>query len=373
MPPQAAEFAEPLGAADLAAVPAGSARTVPSVVGWLADGTRCYAPVGEVAVDGDLVVCHLCGRRLRSVTAHLRAHGWTKDEYCAAFGLERGQSLEGAATRKLRAAAFTARLLFEPAVREGSAAGRARARTGSLTADAAAAARGRALPEQRRRKARRALAGVPRVAVADANRARAARHLALTAAAAAGRSGYPSLGSLVRARLAEGASLAAISRDAGLHKDWLSRHLADVDPAAAAAAAAIIGTRPAEADVRWLPVVQSLGFSGVGEYLRDRHLAGHLTVNQIAAEAGMSFHAVGSALRRHGLAAQPHASRRHAAAVRERTVAEAAGFADVAVYVHARREAGWTWAAISAESGQPETWLRRRSRDGHTDGRAGRR
>src|SRR5271165_6517583 len=102
------------------------------VAGVLADGTAFYVPVGEVLIEGSLVTCHLCGRSFRSVTAHLSAHGWTKQQYCEAFGLERGQSLEGPETRKLRAAAFTARLLFEPAVREGSAAGRQRARAGLL-------------------------------------------------------------------------------------------------------------------------------------------------------------------------------------------------------------------------------------------------
>ena len=99
-----------------------------SPVGVLADGTPYYAPIGEVIVDGSLVTCHLCGRALRSVTAHLRAHGWTKLAYCEAFGLERGQSLEGPETRKLRAVALASRLVFEPAMRQGSAAGRARAR-----------------------------------------------------------------------------------------------------------------------------------------------------------------------------------------------------------------------------------------------------
>src|SRR5215470_17682320 len=128
-------------------------------VGMLADGTPFYAPIGEVIVDGPLVTCHLCGRELRSVTAHLRGHGWTKQAYCDAFGLERGQSLEGQETRKLRAAAFTSRLVFDPAVRAGSAVGRERARAGELARDAATAARGRRHPEQRRRKARRAMAG----------------------------------------------------------------------------------------------------------------------------------------------------------------------------------------------------------------------
>jgi hypothetical protein len=75
----------------------------PLPVGVLADGTLYYAPIGEVVVTGALVTCHLCGRSLRSVTAHLRVHGWTKMAYCEAFGLERGQSLEDPETRKLRA------------------------------------------------------------------------------------------------------------------------------------------------------------------------------------------------------------------------------------------------------------------------------
>ena len=111
-------------------ISAASQSRVP--MGVLADGTAYYAPIGEVVVAGALVTCHLCGRSLRSVTAHLRVHGWTKLDYCEAFGLERGQSLEGPETRKLRAAALTSRLVFEPAMRQGSAAGRARARPAAL-------------------------------------------------------------------------------------------------------------------------------------------------------------------------------------------------------------------------------------------------
>ncbi len=292
------------------------------------------------------------------MTAHLRAHRWTKDDYRAAFGLEQSQSLEGAATRKLRSAAFTARLLFEPAVREGSAAGRARARAGQLTRDAAAAARGRPLPEQRRRKAARALASVSPDAVARANRDRATRRVTETAAAVAARAGHPAIGDLVLARLAAGASLAAISREAGLHKDWLSRHLGSLDPQAAAAAAAA-RARPASADQRWLPALRRLGFTDVASYLRDRHYRAHLTISQVAAEAGVSHHAVQSALRRHGLEAQPYAGPRDTARERADSVAAALGFASVAAYVAERRAAGRTWSAMAAESGQPQSWLRR--------------
>jgi hypothetical protein len=331
------------------------------VVGVLADGTACYAPIGEVIVDGPLVTCHLCGRALRSVTAHLRSHGWTKQAYCDAFGLERGQSLEGPDTRKLRAAAFTARLVFDPAIRQGSAAGRERARAGRLTRDAAAAARGRRFPEQRRRKTARVFAEIPRVVVARANRDRADQYLADVAADAARRLGYPGIQALVAARLQAGASLAAISREAGLHKDWLSRHLGRIEPEAAESARR---PGPGQRDAAWRPALRALGFADSAGYLRDRHLVRHWTVNAIAAEMGVSHHAVESALRRHGLARVPHAAKRHAARQRAAEVAARLGHASIADYVTQRRADGWTWQAMAAESGQPQAWLRRRLAEG---------
>src|ERR1700685_363554 len=125
----------------------GGRRMVPPVVGVLADGTPYYAPIGEIISDGATVTCHLCGRSLKSVAAHLRAHGWTQAAYCAAFALERGQPLEGLETRKRRAASLAPRLIFDPAIRSGSAAGRRRAATGELAQDAARASTGRPLPE----------------------------------------------------------------------------------------------------------------------------------------------------------------------------------------------------------------------------------
>jgi hypothetical protein len=333
-----------------------SGRVLRPVVGVMEDGTAFYAPIGEVIIDGARVTCHLCGRSLRSVTAHLRGHGWTKQAYCEAFGLERGQSLEGPDTRKLRAAAFTARLTFDPAVREGSAAGRERARNGNLTRAAAAAARGRPIPEQRRRKSLRALAAASPAAIAQTNSDRAARHLAEVAASVARRTGYPDLGSFVLARTADGASLTAISREAGLGKDWLSRHLGDLDPTAARAARERNGSR---LDARWLPVLSRLGFADVATYLRERHLVQHRTVNAIATEVGVSHHAVEAALCRHGLDRVAHAGKRHAAGQRATQVAAGLGYTSIADYVGSRRADGWTWNAISAESGQPQTWLRR--------------
>jgi hypothetical protein len=335
-------------------------RAIRPVVGVLADGTPFYAPIGEVVADDSRVACHLCGRWLRSVTAHLKAHGWSKDAYCEAFGLERGQPLEGAETRKLRAAALATRLVFEPAIRDGSAAGRQRARGGQLTRDAAAAARGRRIPEQRRRKAARALASIPPAVTARANRERAGRTLARLSVAAARQLGYADIGSLVQARMADGASLAEISREAGLHKDWLSRHLARVDPDAAAAAR--LG-HPGKWDARWLPALTRLGFADVAAYLQERHIVQHRTVNAIAAEVGLSNHAVEGALRRHGLAVVAHAGKRHVASLRAAQVAASLGFGSIADYVSQRRAAGWTWRAMAAEAGQPQSWLRRAAGD----------
>src|SRR5262252_3352978 len=314
-----------------------------SPVGVLADGTPYYAPLGEVIVDGSQVTCHLCGRALRSVTAHLRAHGWTKPAYCEAFGLERGQSLEGPETRQLRAVALASRLVFEPALRQGSAAA------------------GRSMPEQRRRKAAAALAAVPPPLVARANRDRAARHLAGVAAEVARQQGYADLGAFVLARIEEGASLAVISRDAGLNKDWLSRHLGRVDPVAAAA---VRRRRRQRLDTRWLPALHRLGFSDVHSYLHERHIVQHWTVNAIAAEAGLTHYTVKAALRRHGVTRVAHAAKRHAAGQRAAQVAARLGFDTMASYVADRRADGWTWAAMAAECAQPSSWLRRQARPG---------
>jgi hypothetical protein len=337
---------------------AGGPRRVRPVAGALTDGTPYYAPIGEVISDGVTVTCHLCGRSLKSVAAHLRAHGWTKAAYCEAFGLERGQPLEGEETRKRRAASFTPRLIFDPAIRAGSAAGRQRAAAGALARDAARASTGRPLPEQRRRKAARAATVASGEVAARANRERAARHRAQVAARVASEQGYPSLGAYVLARTAAGESLAAASRAAGLHKDWLHRHLAEVDPAAAAAVRQGLARRDGP---RWHEAVTALGFADAASYLRDRHLVAHQTVSAIGAELGMSGHAVAAALTRHDLARTAHAAQRNAARERATQVATALGADSVPRYLAERRAAGWTWAAIAEECGQPPSWLRRQA------------
>src|SRR5262245_46587240 len=143
----------------------------PRSAGFLPDGTAYYAPVGQILVDGDRVCCHLCGRWFLSVGSHLSAHGWTKSGYLAAFGLEFGNPLSGEATRKRRSAALAARSAVEAVIQQAQQEAVRRCRTGDLTRTAAAAARGRAQPAERRAKTLATLAGVsPQARAAGARR-----------------------------------------------------------------------------------------------------------------------------------------------------------------------------------------------------------
>jgi lambda repressor-like predicted transcriptional regulator len=328
----------------------------------LPDGTPIYAPVGTVVRDGEHVLCHLCGRWFRSVVAHLRSHGWDHLTYRETFGLLRSEPLEGTGTRGLRAKAMTRRRAYDPAVRAGCELGRELVRSGALARAAADAARGRRQPEQRRRKTLAALASISVQARAEGSRRRADQHLRDTARAAALRLGFPDLGALVRARTATGASLAAISREAGLHKDWLCRHLKLLDPeTAAAVTAAATRRRHEQWDAPWLPVVATLGFLDVPAYLTDRHVTRKQTVRAIAVETGLSRSAIESALRRHHITRRPHTTARTRRAERADTIATHFGFTRLDDYLTDRRAAGMSWRAIATECGQPATWVRRRA------------
>jgi len=122
--------------------------------------------------------------------------------------------------------------------------------------------------------------------------------------------------------------------------------------------------RPARPDARWRPALDRLGFADVPSYLQERHVRQHRTVNAMAAEIGVTHHAVESALRRHGLDRVAHASTRRAATERATQVAARLGSDSLGSYLRERRAAGWTWRAMAAESGQLESWLRRHAARG---------
>ena len=125
----------------------------------LRDGTRCFAPLGElVVVDGGRqVLCHLCGRAFAWLGAsHLRAHGWTAVLYREAFGLRRGSALCAPAVVERRRELGLARYAENTRLREGLAVGQAMARSGELLERShAAQPAGSARAETRRRAAQR--------------------------------------------------------------------------------------------------------------------------------------------------------------------------------------------------------------------------
>ncbi|ALE84490.1 MucR family transcriptional regulator [Pseudonocardia sp. HH130629-09] len=332
-------------------------------LGRLADGTVFHVPIGVMRIDGEHARCHLCGDWFRSVGAHLRAHGWDRAGYRAAFGLERSQPLEGRATRERRARAMERRRRDDAAVRAGCEIGQRSAATGELSRLAASAARGRRQPEQRRRKTLLTLASIPPgVREEAASRASVAR-LRAVAKRAAQDAGFADVGDLVRGHLADGGSLAGLSRAAGLHKDWFSRHLPTVDPDTAHEVAEMVsGPRPPRYDAGLARRIH--GFDDVGAFLRRRHLVEHRSVRAIAEEVGMSRYAVTAAMERHGVALTPHVTVRTAAAEQARRICDAHGFADLDAYLADRRAAGWSWQRISDECGRPPTWLRRRAGPG---------
>ena len=129
------------------------------VVGTLADGTVCFAPLGELLVvdGGQRVVCHLCGRELVLLAAsHLRKHGWTPQAYREAFGLGRGTALCAPLLLQQRRALGVARYAANARLRDGLAVGQAMARSGELLERShAAQPAGSARAESRRRTAER--------------------------------------------------------------------------------------------------------------------------------------------------------------------------------------------------------------------------
>ena len=327
-----------------------------ALVGVLGDGTPFYAPVGRMTADGDRVRCHLCGSWFLSVASHVRVHGWSKADYIAAFGLELSNPLTGEATRKRRSAALTARAVVEPAIREAQSAARARTRSGALAAAASAAAKGRPHPAERRTKTLAALAAIPVHARAEGSREAAKRRRDRLADSIATRFDFPTFPAYVGDRLRRGLSMAAISREAGLHKDWLSRHIASVAPELARSTAAL---RTPATELRLGPTARRLGYADVESYLRGEHLERYRTVAALAVQAGVSAWTITTALRRHGIEPVAHTTKRNAAAQRSTTIARALGYDSLASYIHDRRTHGASLKALAREAGLPETTLRR--------------
>lgn len=123
--------------------PSSVAHASPTAVGhrgthahlWsLPDGTGLHAPYGQLVRDPGTgrVCCHLCGRWFRSVSSHVRRHGYTAESYREAIGLCRTRPLTSddvsAAISRRQADAY----LRQPEVRERLEVGQRLARSGQL-------------------------------------------------------------------------------------------------------------------------------------------------------------------------------------------------------------------------------------------------
>jgi hypothetical protein len=103
--------------------------------------------------------------------------------------------------------------------------------------------------------------------------------------------------------------------------------------------------RPARPDAHWRAALLRLEFPDVASYLQESRIRQHRTVNAMAAEIGVTHHAIESALRRHGLDRIAHAATRHAADERAAQVAAGLGVDSLCEYLRQRRAAGRTWRA----------------------------
>lgn len=194
----------------------------------LPDGTGLHAPYGQLVRDPATgrLCCHLCGRWFRSLSSHLRRHGYTAADYRATMGLCRtrpmtSEDLSGAIARR-QAAAYRR----DPEVRNMLAQGRAMARPGKLTS--ARVADGRRPPAE--------LAAVRRDAQRRGRqtRDRERDHLVQVRLS---ENGCADLGEYLRTAYASGVSLVDLQATTGLGTHRLKR---------AMAAAGIVVRRPGD-------------------------------------------------------------------------------------------------------------------------------
>ena len=103
---------------------------------WIADdGTGLHAPPGRLVRDpatGELC-CHVCGEFFRSLGAHVRAHGYTADEYRRVMGLARTRALTSSAVSDAISLRQRRRFATSSEHRSALAVGHEMARDGRLS------------------------------------------------------------------------------------------------------------------------------------------------------------------------------------------------------------------------------------------------
>ena len=251
---------------------------------------------------------------------------------------------------------LTSRLVFDAAIRAGGAAGRQRARSGELSPDAAAAAAGRRHPEQRRPEGQPGAGEDPGRGGGAGERRAGGPSPRPSRGQVARRHGYPGLGAFVLPGRQTGPACAAISREAGLYKDWLSaisRMWPRRQPPRSRAAPGPAGRAVAACAHR-------LGFPDVPSYLQERHVQQRHTVSAMAAEIGVTHHAMNRRCAATAWTGSPTwlPGIRRASAPRRWLPARLRPHQP---FLRERRRPAGRGGPWPPSPGQPESWLRRQA------------
>jgi hypothetical protein len=267
----------------------------------LLDGTPAFHAVGELLVDGDegLVCCGLCGRWFRALPSHLHAHGWTADEYRAAFGLNAQRPLQAPAVSRAQSGRLKRRIETDERVQAGMRKGLAMARSGELNelGRLADAERGRALERRRRTLAQGSRLDRARAERFREERERRARALGYAGVEDLLRRRYLEQSGLV-AELAEALGCAEITVVAEMERLGIPRRAQQQRLSEGRRA---LATKWADLRAQREARVRALGFADLGSYLRTRHHGQRWPRGLIAAELGVTVAVVARLMRNEGV------------------------------------------------------------------------
>lgn len=175
----------------------------------LPDGTPAFHGLAELpqSPGGERVLCGLCGRWFRALSPHLRQkHGWTAEDYRAAFGLNATRPLQARSVSERQAAALARRMRSDRRVIEGMRKGLLLARAGELNRMGRESdiERGRAIERKRSTREQGRRLGLGRAARFRAGRDGRARAL-----------GYSDAAVMLRERYRQGATVRELAAALG--------------------------------------------------------------------------------------------------------------------------------------------------------------
>lgn len=310
-------------------------RPRPQPEGQLDDGIPYYAPLGELRYDPDTdrVQCHLCGDWYRHLSwTHLYRHGWSREDYVRAFGLNLHNSLMTPTLSARRSELSKLLWATDPRVQRGLALGWA------LASEPEA----RLWPkpsttslEHRRNTARgKVESWAVRRRQEEENVAR--------------RLGFSDFASYWRDRRDQGWTLGRIAKEFGHTDKWARKAMLRIEGRLAIP----VQERGAAERQRVEAAVIAQGWEGLGA--RQQPAAPtEESENSVTLCAVPPTQLRSKGVR--GRAARSAARRRE----QEEQLANRLGFSDFQTYWQARRGQGWTTVQIAKELGHTDWWARK--------------